>query len=90
LSYEARSVEFDSSLVFEPALKDLPKGWDTTRSSYAAQVYGDTWAKSCQSVVLKVPSVINPQEQLYILNPEHPDFHLVQIDNTPVSLDSRL
>ena len=52
---------------------------------------GNEWAQGQQSLVLKVPSVVEPMESNYLINPLHPDYDALEIgDPTPLQLDARL
>jgi RES domain-containing protein len=39
---------------------------------------GSAWLKSSASAILRVPSIIVRAEFNYLLNPAHPDFHLIR------------
>lgn len=53
--------------------------------------FGDEWIKSCQSLILAVPSYIIKEEKNYLINPEHPDFKKVElISKKPFKFDDRL
>ena len=55
------------------------------------QTIGDKWIKSQTSLILKVPSVIIPEEFNYLINPLHKDFHKVKIKETKLfRFDERL
>ena len=90
-SYSLCWAEFDAGLVeiLEPAR--LPANWQEAPSPPEALALGDDWISSQRSVVLQVPSVIVPDENNYLINPNHPDFPKLKI-GTPesVSLDTRL
>jgi RES domain-containing protein len=60
--------------VSEIAASKLPDDWTRYPATYVTKLLGDKWAKDKQSVVLKVPSVIIPEEFNYLINPLHPDF----------------
>lgn len=48
---------------------------------------GDRWAREGKSAVLRVPSVIVPVEDNFLVNPAHPDFTRLRIDlPLPLSL----
>ncbi|HZW35863.1 MAG TPA: RES family NAD+ phosphorylase, partial [Candidatus Deferrimicrobiaceae bacterium] len=52
---------------------------------------GDAWFKGRTSSVLKVPSVVIPEECTYILNPLHPEFRKIRIRSPrPFSFDPRM
>ncbi len=52
---------------------------------------GDRWIDTQESAVLRAESVVVPREHLYLLNPEHPDFALIRIEQIePFVFDPRL
>jgi RES domain-containing protein len=52
---------------------------------------GDWWVKSQASAVLQVPSVVVPGASNYLLNPEHPEFSLIQVEPPAIfHFDERL
>lgn len=79
-NYSLVGVRFEDDLVSEIAPLDLAEGWDRNPPGPASQPVGDHWLVGQSSVVLRVPSVIIPAENNYILNPTHPDFRKVVID----------
>lgn len=70
-------VEFDVALVCE--VRDLPSGWQQRPASPETKAIGDDWAAQRRSAVLKVPSVVVPEEFNYLLNPSHPDWDKIHI-----------
>lgn len=50
-----------------------PGGWDTIPSGRASRIYGDAWMVARTSALLIVPSVIIPDENNILINPEHVD-----------------
>jgi len=50
-----------------------PVGWDAEPASKTSSDYGMRWARSNASLLLRVPSVIGPEEQNVLINPRHPD-----------------
>jgi len=52
---------------------------------------GDSWLASNRSPVLRVPSIVIPEESNYLLNPRHPEFPKIGIE-APASFrfDARL
>ena len=50
-----------------------PVGWDAMPSSRTASDFGTAWARSKESLILLVPSVIVPDERNVLINPSHPD-----------------
>lgn len=51
----------------------LPVGWDADPSGRASVQFGTAWIRSNASALLKVPSVIVPDEHNFLINPLHPD-----------------
>jgi RES domain-containing protein len=90
-SYSLCSVEFEAALVekLEPA--NLPANWQDDPPPPEALALGDDWVSSSRSAVLQVPSAIVPDENNYLINPNHPDFPRLKIGTPePISLDKRL
>lgn len=61
-------------LFKEIDLTDLPQEWRKVMAYPALQKIGSSWYHSLNSLILKVPSVIIPQESNYIINTRHPGF----------------
>jgi len=51
----------------------LPVGWDADPYGRASIQFGSAWIRSMASAVLRVPSVIVPEEYNVLINPLHPD-----------------
>jgi RES domain-containing protein len=51
----------------------LPVGWDADPSGRASIRFGTAWIRSMASALLRVPSVIVPDEYNVLINPLHPD-----------------
>jgi len=73
-AYSTSTVSFDESLVAD-VLKiiTLPPTWTDTKVSDELKAIGDEWVTSRMSLVLKVPSIIVPNETNYLINVSHPD-----------------
>lgn len=76
LQYEIMvvSIADDKKLYKEKRVQDLPKHWQKTAAYAELQAMGSAWYLNNESLVLKVPSAIIPQEFNYIINIRHPDF----------------
>lgn len=61
-------------LIKEIEIKDLPENWKSIEAYVELQEIGSKWYQSNESLVLKVPSAIIPQEFNYIINTRHPLF----------------
>ncbi len=80
-SNSIENIEYDS----------LSGDWKELPSSDYAKGLGDEWIESNKSLVLKVPSVLNPKEYNYLINPNHALFSKIKIESIiPWSFDPRL
>ena len=78
-----------TELVYEAAT--LPAGWRGTPPPPPCQAIGDEWTGSCEHLLLRVPSVLVPEESNVLVNPAHPDAALVRVcGSRPFSYDLRL
>jgi len=71
----------DEALYQQVAINELPKNWRTMSAYPMLQNIGSTWYQEKQSLILKIPSVIIPQEYNYIINTMHTDFSKVKLIN---------
>ena len=71
--------------------KDLPIDWKIYEAPKSTQDLGAAWVQAGTSAVLRVPSVIVPEEFNYILNIAHSDFiKIKRYDLVPFSYDPRI
>lgn len=90
-AYTAIPVEFDESLVAILKPADLPEDWKKYPAPASTQAIGDGWVSSAATIALRVPSVVVPDEFNYMLNPTHPNFHLLRVGAArPFPFDPRL
>lgn len=88
LSYVFFEVEASTNLILKLPEKDLPANWKIYPAPSSTKVTGDKWAGEMSSLILKVPNVLSPIEQTFLINPEHPDFAKLTINGPyPVSFD---
>lgn len=81
----------DNLIIQEVKIEDLPSDWNSKPPSVKTQIIGDDFVFENQSVILKVPSSIVPQEFNYLINPLHPDAQKIKvISKTPMIFDSRI
>jgi RES domain-containing protein len=72
-------------------VESLPPGWRNTPSIESCKDLGSTWAREQRSLVLKVPSIIIPQEQNILLACDHPEMSRVKVNAMHnFTFDSRL
>ena len=70
---------------------DLPPDWRNYPPPDTLKQIGSEWLRSKTSAVLAVPSVVIPQEENYLLNPEHISFSRVIIHPAvPFQFDPRM
>ncbi len=72
-------VHFPPDLIIDLPLDKLPGDWTSTPISPTTKAVGNRWIKDRKSAVLKVPSVVVPEEYNYLLNPAHPEFDEITI-----------
>jgi len=83
------SASFPASLLHIP--ESLPAGWDDLPYGPGSQQWGDKWVWDEVSLALKVPSVVEPLEPNYLINPGHPAFDQLTVGaSAPLNLDPRL
>lgn len=69
---------------------ELPPNWKTYPAPDRLAELGTGWLLASESLVLKVPSVIVPDEWNMVINPAHNNFEDVSIKTvSPFDLDSR-
>jgi RES domain-containing protein len=78
-AYSAVPVEFEERLVTVLPQRSLPKNWRAEPAPSETRALGDAWAAAKESAVLRVPSVVVPNEFNYLLNPAHPDFTRLKV-----------
>lgn len=77
--------------ILETAHRDLPSDWKAFENQYLTRQIGDYWVRTGESAVMKVPSVIIPEEHNFIINPAHPDFSKIKLlESSEFLFDPRL
>lgn len=88
-NYTLISIEIPENGISKIQLNKLKKGWQ--HDLEYTQGIGEDFLSENQSLCLKVPSAIVPQEHNFLLNPLHADFRKVKIVATELlELDKRL
>ncbi len=72
-------VYFDAELVESLPPDQYPRKWQHRPISPETKAIGDRWIHQRRSLILKVPSVVVPEEFNYLINPAHPDFDKIEI-----------
>jgi RES domain-containing protein len=69
----------------------MPQDWRSVTGNSEVVAMGDQWLQAADSVAMVVPSVVIPEAQNILLNPEHRDFSSVEIGtDRGFSFDRRL
>jgi len=55
-------------------ISDLSENWRSMSAYSELQKIGSNWYENLESLILKVPSAVIPNEYNYLINTEHPDF----------------
>jgi RES domain-containing protein len=81
----------DSIVPIEISTKELPPDWKEYPAPFKLANIGTEWAVSNESLLLRVPSAVVDHEFNILINPSHPDMHLLKISNVEDFLiDKRL
>ena len=84
-------LEVQSQTVFEVSPQILPADWQDPSPPQFLQELGDLFLTKKDFLLMKVPSVIVPQEFNYLLNPLHPSASTIKvIQSEPFVFDNRL
>ncbi len=71
-------VTFDDAPVAAINPADLPANWRDEPVPPSTQAIGNAWVANAATPILRVPSVLIPQESNFLLNPRHPQMSKVQ------------
>lgn len=72
----------DPGLYRQPALHELPRGWDALPADAASRAYGTRFLQASGQFGLLVPSVVNRLAYNLVLNPNHRARFDIQIIGT--------
>jgi len=79
-------ARFEGELSVEPL-----QGLDDVRDIAKTRMRGVAFLRACTACVLKVPSVVLPEEANLVFNPRHPEATRIQlVCERPFSFDQRL
>lgn len=77
LEYRLLEIEVPDREIAPP--RNLPSRWDAHPAASQSQNHGMGWLKEGRHSALQVPSVLIPEENNVLLNPEAPGFKRVKI-----------
>ena len=70
---------------------DLPANWRESAAPPELARLGDDFAQRGEHCLLLVPSVLAPDENNWLIKPEHPDYKRIEIHGVePLSYDPRM
>ncbi len=82
-------IELPDETIHEMPLSKLKNNWQNDEN-YSRYI-GDQFLSSQSSLILKVPSVIIPEEKNILINPKHKDFKKIKIkSSSKFKFDARL
>lgn len=67
--------------IAEITPNQLPIDWSLPLGSDGSKEIGSKWLTKGRTALLKVPSAYSPKSYSYLLNPQHPDMHRVNISS---------
>ncbi len=69
----------------------LPANWREAQAPSDLAQFGDAFARRGEHCLLLVPSVLAPSENNYLINPAHPDYNRIVVnDLEPLRYDPRM
>lgn len=74
--YKFMKITFPENIIRNIGIMDT----NFLRDVKECRNYGHEWYHNKTSVVLRVPSVIIPYENNYVINTTHPDMNMVKVD----------
>lgn len=70
---------------------ELPSGWKDYPAPESLALIGHEFVRNGEAAILIVPSALAPTENNWLLNPQHPHFHEIKLEDTePFHYDPRL
>jgi RES domain-containing protein len=84
--YSVMEFNCPEQYVYQPALKELPAGWDAIPPQRASQQFGSYLLES-GTICLAVPSVVDKSSLNFVLNPQAPNFGRIRWKVYPLQLD---
>jgi RES domain-containing protein len=92
LNFSAIQVDVPSAVkVQQLALTELPDNWREEPPPDGCKLLGSRWVERTEAALLRVPSIIVPNEFNYVLNPAHADFKKIIVRAPqPFGFDTRM
>ena len=85
------AIEVPEKHILELTEQDLPANWRESPPPDTLRGFGNQFIAEGKFLMLKVPSVLVPDESNYLLNPQHPEFKRVKIlVKSKIKFDERL
>ena len=81
-------VEFPAPVSVQDIQDQVKVGWQSGQD--LTQGLGDAWLASRDSLLLRVPTAIVPENCNYIFNPAHPEAHTAKLTSFDFPVDKRL
>ncbi len=90
-AYKKFQINIPEEKIESVAVAELPVSWRDYPAPLELKDIGDKWFNESRSEVLRLPSVIIPEQYTYIVNPHHKDFASLKISQ-PITfeIDQRL
>lgn len=85
-------IDVPENLVIETVrVTDLPETWRSLVDPRPCQQIAEDWLVRGEAPLLRVPSVIIPEENNVVINTMHPDFRLISVREVlPFLFDPRM
>ena len=87
-SFTLLKVEFPAPVSVHEAHDQLKDGWHAHQD--LTQALGDAWLAAGDSLLLRVPTAIVPENCNFIFNPAHPEAHTAKLTSFDFPADKRL
>jgi RES domain-containing protein len=89
--YVALKVTFPSDSLTVLTSDELPDVWQSNPAPDSTRHLGNSWFNLQETLALKVPSTLIPNEHNFLLNPAHPGFGRIDVAAPiPFPFDSRI
>lgn len=85
------ALEIPEEHILELRAEELPENWRESPAPDALKAFGNRFIAEGKYLMLKVPSVLVPDESNYLLNPQHPGFKKLRtLVKSKIRFDERL